>query len=96
MVLQQSETRLGDTEHNKVTSKIEKASESGNKRNAYRKYTSQECYEIGNYAAERDNSTVIKHFKSKNLKESNVRTFKSKYHGEINHAGLRNIVQRKY
>ena len=51
-------------EYNTVTSEIEKASESGNKWNAYRKHTSQEHYEIRKYAAENGNSSAVSHFKS--------------------------------
>ena len=53
---QQSETRLGNIEYNTVTSEIEKASGSGNQRNAYKKYTSQERYEIDKYAPEHGSS----------------------------------------
>ena len=53
---QHSETGLGNIEYNTITGKIETASESGNKWNALKKYTSQECYKIGKYAAEHGNS----------------------------------------
>ena len=52
---QQAETWLGKIEYT-VTSEIEKALGSGNKRNAYKRYTSQEHYKIGKYAAEHGNS----------------------------------------
>ena len=64
---QQSETGLGNIEYNTVTSEIEKASGSDNIRNAYREYTSQGRYEVGECAVERGNSAAINHFKSNNL-----------------------------
>ena len=67
---QQSETGLGNIEHNTVTIEIEKASGSDNKRNAYREYTSQGRYEIGKYAVEHGNSAAINHFKSNNLRKA--------------------------
>ena len=52
---QQAETWLGKIEYT-VTSEIEKAFGSGNKRNAYKRNAFQEHYKIGNYAAEHGNS----------------------------------------
>ena len=92
---QQSEIGLGNIEYNTVTCEIEKASGSGNKRNTYRKYTSQERCEIGKYAAEHCNSAAINHFKSKHLKESTVRTFKPKYHVEIKNAAIQKRSPKK-
>ena len=39
---------------------------------------------------------AINHFKSKNLNDSTVRTFKSKYCVELKDAAIKNVVQRKY
>ena len=66
---QQSETGLGNIEYNTVTSEIEKASGSDNKRNA-REYASQGRYEIGKYAVEHGNSAAINHFKSNSLRKA--------------------------
>ena len=85
---QQSEIGVGNHKYNKFTSEIEKASGSTNKRIAYRKYTSQEHQQTGNYASDHGNSTVINRFKSKNLIESTARAFKSKYHVEIKDAAI--------
>ena len=76
---QQSEIGLFNIEYNTVTSEIEKVSGSGSKRNDYRTCTSQECYEIGKYATDNCNSAVINHFKSKNLEDSTVHMYESKY-----------------
>ena len=61
-------TGLGKIECNTVTSELENASGSGNKRNAYRKYTSQERNEISYYAAEYGNSAAINNFKANDCK----------------------------
>ena len=57
-----------------------------NKPKSFRKLSLKERYEIGKYASVSGNSAAIKHFKFKNLSESTVRTFKSKYHIEIRQA----------
>lgn len=55
-------------------------------RGSYVKFTDAERYEIGKYAAQNGNKATIKRFKSKNLKESKVRTFKMKYFAELKKA----------
>ena len=57
-------------------------------RGRYVKFTDVERYEIGKYAAQNGNKANIKRFKSKNVKESTVWTFKVKYCTELEKAML--------
>ena len=58
---------FGIIEYETVVSEVEGSSLEKNKRNSYRKFSSKERYEIGNYASVNKNSAAIKHFKSKIL-----------------------------
>ena len=51
----------------------------------YHKWTDQQRYTIGKYAAESGNAATVRKFKTEfpNLKESTVRTFKKRYYEEV-------------
>ena len=76
----QAETGLGSVEYQAVADAIESTVENDPSkiRGRYVKFTDAERYEIGKCAAQNGNKATIKGFKSKNLKESTVRTFKVK------------------
>ena len=81
-MLLQSDAGLGSVEHQIVIEEIESSSTERGKRSVYKKFI-RAHYEIDKYAAQNENSDVIRHFKSKGISESTVRTLKSKYCVEL-------------
>lgn len=74
----QNESGLGSVDYNSVTEEVENSLNT-KRRKEYQTFTAEERYQIGKYASEHGNSAAMRYFKFKHLKESTVRTFKSKY-----------------
>ena len=68
-----------------VSGALEKNSVVGKKRKYTTTFTAEDCAQIGKYAAENGNSTVVKKYKgTHHIGESTVRLFKKKYLAEVN------------